>query len=249
MAETVTVRFLVPAELNHPQGEHFHFADFALDTSIADIYDHVQRRVLTTANSHQQLKLLVEPYVNGPMVTLKRGSSTPLGNLSVCAGGLCSIEIHFVHNEPPSQVVRSAKQAHVEVNPQLSTTEFARAARGVSLGHGGAAAVQKYVSHYEPTGLTSPGVDERRVSRRPRDEDSTAVVPIEEPVPDLPEAAGKLTIVEQHDQDITVSRSLNAALGREIDSLGAKMNYYLNALAAMEERKEVRPVSPWTIEV
>ena len=49
----------------------------------------------------------------------------------------------------------------------------------------------------------------------------------------------RLPAPEQHDQDITVSRSLNAALGREIDSLGEKMAYYTAALGAMEDRRSV----------
>ena len=49
-----------------------------------------------------------------------------------------------------------------------------------------------------------------------------------------------LSAHEQIAQDITVTRSLNAALGREIDALGEKMAYYTSAQAAMEDRRVVR---------
>ena len=37
---------------------------------------------------------------------------------------------------------------------------------------------------------------------------------------------------------VQVTRSLNAALGRQIDSLGEKMAFYVNALADMEARRD-----------
>eukprot|EP00750_Incisomonas_marina_P020503 INCI4042.4.p1 GENE.INCI4042.4~~INCI4042.4.p1 ORF type:complete len:328 (-),score=53.42 INCI4042.4:65-1048(-) len=239
---TITVRFRVPSEAGHAQGEHFHFADFPLDATVKEVYEHVGRRILPVELQGEldRVDLLVEAYADGPMIKLQRSTKVPLGKLPFCAGGLCSVECHM-----PSGFSRArTAAANVSARNQNTGVSYVPSARDEAQSYvqrfvpaAVSFDVQHEVSHEQQQQQRNARADERHISQR----GPTVSVAAEEPTKHEEQMVSigtrNLSAHEQIAQDITVTRSLNAALGREIDSLGEKMAYYTNAQGAMEDRR------------
>jgi hypothetical protein len=312
-SSSITVRFLVPTAAAHSHSPHFHFADFAPDATVEDLYLHAQQRIVGVppVPGAGALQLLVEAYADGPLMKLRRETPGPLVRLPFCAGGLCAVEVHVpgaVTASTPAGSPARATSVSVRPSPRESPSQRGRASSGGGGGGGtvsyvptGQAEAQAYVQRFSRTlpppafhdhggaggeagsggggggpPLIGPagGVRTRSVSAGGPSRDRhpsggvvkggagggggsggrggggiggrrgggggapEAAEPLNGGGGDgtieitdesyyeahvLGHPYSRLTATEQHDQDITVSKSLNVALGREIDTLGEKM--------------------------
>ena len=132
----VTMRFLVPPAVRRAAAgvayssylvysksandPHYHFADFSLaDTSVADIFEYLAKRDIVPRGLLSKVELLVETYTGGPLVSLKRDSGTPLRNLAICDGGLCSVTVHLAPSKSKGTVPRAISS---ELQPPKSSS-------------------------------------------------------------------------------------------------------------------------------